>query len=282
MRSAEDCMKNAAPAIFALFGNPVSHSLSPLMHNAAFQKIGIDASYCPCCVEDLEEAIERIKQLPLRGVSVTIPFKTAVIPFLDEVDLSSQAIGAVNTISHDDTGRLKGYNTDWIGMVRALEESLEIKKKTFAILGAGGTARAAVFGIRQRGGIPLIINRTPERGERLAQEFGVPFYPLSEAKGISADCLINTTPIGMTPDRKKSPLPRETIGKFRLVMDCIYNPLKTQLLKYAEEAGGFVINGVGMFVHQGAEQIRIWTGKEPPIELMREVVLAKLREANGD
>jgi len=275
-------MKKSPPAIFALFGNPVSHSLSPLMHNAAYKKMGIDASYCPCRVEDLEEAIERIKKLPLQGVSVTIPFKTAVMPYLDEVDASSQEIGAVNTILHDDKGRLKGYNTDWIGIVRDLEESLEIKKKTFAILGAGGTARAAVFGILQRGGIPLVINRTPERGKKLAREFGVPFYPLSQIKGISAECLINATPVGMAPDRERSPLPREILGKFQWVMDCIYNPLKTRLLKEAEAAGCTAINGLGMFVHQGAEQIRIWTGKEPPIELMRKVVLAKLKEDNGD
>jgi len=275
-------MKNRAPAVFALFGNPVSHSLSPLMHNAALQKMGIAASYCACCVEDMEEAMEKIKKLPLEGVSVTIPFKTAVMPYLDEVDAIAQEIGAVNTIWHDDKDRLQGYNTDWIGMVRDLEEYLEIKKKRFVILGAGGTARAALFGIRQRGGMPVIVNRTPERGERLAKEFGVPFYPLSQIKGISADCLINTTPIGMAPDRKKSPLARDIIGRFRWVMDCIYNPLKTQLLKEAEEAGCMVINGLGMFVQQGAEQIRIWTGKEPPVALMREVVLARLKEDHGD
>jgi shikimate dehydrogenase len=275
-------MKNAAPAVFALFGNPVAHSLSPLMHNAAFQKMGLDASYVSLCVENLKDAMQGVRAGNFRGVSVTIPFKTAVIPYLDQIDVSSQEIGAVNTVLHDDTGRLKGYNTDWIGMVRALEESLQIQQKTFAVLGAGGTARAAVFGIRQRGGIPLIINRTPERGEKLAQEFKVPFYPLAQVKGVKADCLINATPVGMAPDKKKSPLAKEIIGRFPWVMDCIYNPLKTQLLKQAEEAGCFVINGLGMFVHQGAEQIRIWTGKEPPIELMREVVLARLGEAHGD
>jgi shikimate dehydrogenase len=275
-------MKHTAPTIFALFGNPIAHSLSPLMHNAALQKMGVAASYCACRVEDLAEAIERIKKLPLRGVSVTIPFKTEVIPYLDEMDASSQEIGAVNTISHNDTGRLKGYNTDWLGMVRGLEEYLEIKKKSFAILGAGGTARAALFGIQQRGGTPMIVNRTPERGQRLAREFGVSFYPLAQIKDIQADCLINATPVGMAPDKKKSPLARKIIGKFPWVMDCIYNPIKTQLLKYAEEAGCTAINGLGMFVHQGAEQIRIWTGKEPPVEIMREVVLAKLKQDHGD
>lgn len=275
-------MRSAAPALFALFGNPVAHSLSPLMHNTALQRMGIDASYCACRVEDVAEAVKKIKKLPLRGVSVTIPFKQAVMPYLDEIDASAREIGAVNTISHDETGMLKGYNTDWIGMVRDLEEFLEIKKKGFVILGAGGTARAALFGIRQRGGMAAIVNRTPERGEKLAKEFGVPFYPLDQIKAISADCLINTTPVGMSPDTENSPLPKEVIGTFRWVMDCIYNPLKTQLLKDAEEAGSTVINGLGMFVHQGAEQLRIWTGKEPPIEIMREVVLAELEKDHGD
>jgi shikimate dehydrogenase len=262
--------------------NPVAHSLSPLMHNAALQRMGIDASYCACRVEDVAEAIEKIKKFPLRGVSVTIPFKQAVMPYLDEIDASAREIGAVNTISHDEMGMLKGYNTDWIGLVRDLEDALQIKKKSFVILGAGGTARAALFGIRQRGGMPVIVNRTPERGEKLAKEFGVPFYPLAQVRSISADCLINTTPVGMSPDKKNSPLPKKAIGTFRWVMDCIYNPLTTQLLKDAEAAGSIVINGLGMFVHQGAEQLRIWTGKEPPTEIMREVVRARLEKNHGD
>jgi len=275
-------MKNHAPVTFALYGNPVGHSLSPLMHNAAYKKMGINASYCPCCVEDLEGAIKRIKELPMRGVSVTIPFKTAVIPYLDEVADDALTIGAVNTILHDDKGKLTGYNTDWIGIVLDLEESLEIHNKTFAILGAGGAARAVVFGILRKGGIPLILNRTTTRGEEMAQEFHCPFYHLSEIKSITADCLINTTPVGMAPEKGKSPIAKETLTNFRWVMDCIYNPLKTQLLQDAEEAGCTPINGVGMFVHQGAEQIKIWTGKEPPREFMRQVVLKKLRAHDGD
>ena len=275
-------MINNAAVNFALFGNPVAHSLSPLMHTAAFRKMGIKASYRACLVEDLGKAIEKIKTLPLRGVSITIPFKQAVIPFLDEIEASAREIGAVNTIWQDDAGRLKGFNTDWIGICRNLEEHLAIEKKTFAILGAGGTARASLFAIRQRGGIPLIINRTPERGENVAREFGVAFYPLSEIKGVKADCLINATPVGMWPDRQKSPLAKEEINRFPWVMDCIYNPLRTQLLRDAEKAGSQAINGLGMFVHQGAEQLRIWTGKEPPVALMREVCLARLEEENGD
>lgn len=275
-------MKESPPAIFALFGNPVGHSLSPLMHNAAYHKMGINASYVPCCVENPEEAIERIKERSIRGASVTIPFKTAVMPYLDEVEDSARTIGAVNTIWHDDKGRLTGYNTDWIGVVLGLEQSLVIQGKTFAILGAGGAARAVVFGILHKGGIPLILNRTTTRGAEMAQEFGCPFYHLSEIGGISADCLINTTPVGMTPEKGKSPIAKEALTNFRWVMDCIYNPLKTQLLQDAEEAGCTALNGVGMFVHQGAEQIKIWTGKEPPREFMRQVVLDKLGAQDGD
>ncbi len=275
-------MKKSAPVIFALFGNPVGHSLSPLMHNAAYKEMKMDAHYCPFCVESPADAIKGIKEFDLRGVSITIPFKTAVMPYLDEVDSNAQKIGAVNTILPDDNGRLKGYNTDWIGIVRNLEESLEIQKKTFAIVGAGGTARAAVFGILQNGGIPLVVNRTPARGEEMAHEFGCPFYPLSEIGNISADCLINTTPVGMAPEREKSPLQKEVLNNFRWVMDCIYNPMQTQLLKDAKAAGCTALNGVGMFVHQGSEQIKIWTGKEPPREFMKQVVLDKLKELDGN
>jgi shikimate dehydrogenase len=275
-------MKKPAAVTFALFGNPVGHSLSPLMHNAAYKEMKIDASYVPLCVEHLEDAIQLIREGNMQGASITIPFKTAVITYLDEVEQSAQQIGAANTIWHDDNGRLTGYNTDWIGLVRDLEESLEIHNKTFVILGAGGAARATVFGIQQRGGTPLVINRTSTKGEAMAREFGCPFYPLSEIGNIRADCLINTTPVGMAPKKGKSPIEKRTLSNFRWVMDCIYNPLKTQLLQDAEEAGCATLNGVGMFVHQGAEQIKIWTGMEPPREFMKKIVLEKLRADEGN
>jgi shikimate dehydrogenase len=275
-------MKRPAPAIFAIFGNPVGHSLSPLMHNAAYKKMEIDASYISVRVENLEDAIQGVRERNIRGVSITIPFKTAVMPYLDQVDDSALTIGAVNTILHDDNEGLTGYNTDWIGLVRDLEDYLEIDKKTFVILGAGGTARAAVFGILEKGGSSLIINRTVTTGEEVAQEFGCPFYPLAEIGAIRADCLINTTPVGMAPERRKSPVKKEALANFTWVMDCIYNPLKTQLLEDAEEVGCITLDGVGMFVHQGAEQIKIWTGMEPPREFMKQIVLEKLREDDGN
>lgn len=276
-----DVLRNSSE-IFALFGNPVGHSLSPLMHNATFKKMKIDAHYVPFCVKHLEDAVRGIRGMDIRGVSITIPFKTAVMSYLDEVDESSLRIGAVNTLLNDDKGRLKGYNTDWIGLIRDLKESLEIGGKTFAILGAGGAARAAVFGILKEGGIPVIVNRTIEKGQEMAHEFGCPFYPFSEIEKIEADCLINTTPVGMAPDREKSPVGRGSLVNFRWVMDIIYNPLKTRLLKDAVEAGCNALSGVGMFVHQGAEQIRIWMGVEPPRAFMKGIVLEKLKERDGN
>ena len=268
--------------IYAVFGNPVGHSLSPVMHNAAFKRMKIDAHYVPFCVKNVEDAVRGIRGLDIRGVSVTIPFKTSVMPYLDEVDESSLRIGAVNTILNDSNGRLKGFNTDWIGLNRDLEESLEIRGKTFAILGAGGAARAAVFGILEEGGIPVIFNRTTETGEGVAREFGCPFYSLSEIEKIKADCLINTTSVGMAPDIEKSPLMKESLINFRWVVDIIYNPLKTKLLREAEEVGCTVLDGVGMFVHQGAEQTKIWMDMEPPRALMRTVVLKSLKEHDGN
>ena len=160
--------------------------------------------------------------------------------------------------------------------------SLEIRGKTFAILGAGGAARAAVYGILKKGGNPVIVNRTLERGEEMARKFGCPFYPLSEIEKVKADCLINTTSVGMAPDSEKTPVGRESLVNFRWVMDIIYNPLKTRLLRDAEKAGCIALPGIGMFVHQGAEQIKIWTGIDPPRAFMRKIVLEKLRERDGN
>ena len=268
-------MKNNSKT-FALFGNPLEHSLSPLMHNAVFEKINIDARYMAIRVENVRDILAEIKKSNIHGASITIPHKTAIMEYLDEISSSSFSIGAVNTVTHSN-GKLKGDNTDWTGFTLALRESIEIQGKTFAILGAGGAARATIFGILEEGGTPIILNRTIKKGEELAKEFGCEFYPLTEIGEIKGDCLINTTPVGMFPDMEKSPASREVLQNFRWVMDIIYNPLKTKILKDAEEAGCSTITGVSMFVHQGAEQIKIWTGLQPPIDFMKKTVLEKLK-----
>ncbi len=185
--------------IFGLFGNPVKQSLSPLMHDAALAEMKVGGKYVPFCIRDLASAISGIRGMGIRGVSVTIPYKVTIMAHLDEVDGDAIEIGAVNTVVNN-KGRLKGFNTDWIGLVQSLKEVVDIKGKVFAVLGAGGTARAAVFGIYREGGIPVIVNRNVGRGEHLARELGCSFYPLKDIDKVRADCLINTTPVGMMPD----------------------------------------------------------------------------------
>jgi shikimate dehydrogenase len=267
--------------IFAVFGNPIRHSLSPLMHQAALDRMGIEARYVPFCVKDLKAAVRGIRGMDIRGVSVTLPFKSDVRLYLDEVEESARRIGAVNTIWNHQ-GKLRGYNTDWLGFILSLREVMEIKGRHFAVLGAGGAARGIIYGLVQEGGRPVILNRTVSRAEELAREFGCAFLSLSEMEKIEADCLINTTSLGMAPDIAVSPFPGEHLKKFGWVVDIIYNPLKTKLLKEAEEAGLKTLSGLGMFVHQGAEQLKIWTGQEPPRSTMHEVVLATLKENDRD
>lgn len=266
-------------AIYALIGNPVGHSLSPLMHNRAYGEMKLSAHYLAFCVEDVENALRGVRALHIKGVSVTIPHKVAVIDFLDEVDEKALKIGAVNTIVHEQ-GLLKGSNTDWLGIIRTLQGAMEIKGRTFAILGAGGTAQAAAFGIVEAGGLPIIVNRTENKGRSLAAVWGCPFHPLKEIDGLVADCLINTTSVGMYPHVGASPVPLKALRNFHWVMDVIYNPLRTRLLREAEEAGCTVLSGLDMFVHQGAEQIKLWTGIEPPRATMREVVMNHLQAGN--
>lgn len=269
------------PATFALFGNPVAQSLSPLMHGAAFAQMGFAATYTAYQVNDAADVVRIIRTRGIRGASITIPFKETVLAFLDEVDANASGIGAVNTIVNRDGG-LVGYNTDGPGLIRDLAEWMTIRGKTFIILGAGGAARAAVFALIQAGGTPVIVNRTAERTRMLADHFGCRWGLPAEIGRLEADCLINTTPLGMFPDMDRTPLEKKFLVPFPFVMDMIYNPVKTRLLRDAEAVGCAIRSGVGMFVHQGAEQIRLWTGTEPPRELMRRRVLERLGENGGD
>ncbi|MHB9097020.1 MAG: shikimate dehydrogenase [Syntrophales bacterium] len=268
------------PAAFALFGDPVEQSLSPLMHEAAFARMGIAAVYTACRVKDAAEVVRRIREGGIRGASITIPFKEKVIALLDEVDRNASAIGAVNTIVNRG-GRLTGCNTDAPGFLRDLGEWTAIREKTFIVLGAGGAARAAVFALKEAGGTPIVVNRTAERSRTLAERFGCRWEPAEEIGGLKADCLINTTPLGMFPETERTPIEEKFLAPFPRVMEMIYNPLMTRLLREAAAAGCAVRTGVGMFVHQGAEQIRLWTGAEPPREEMRRVVLERLEKHHG-
>ncbi len=265
------------PQNYILLGNPVQQSLSPLMHNAALKEMKIEENYSAFCVHNLDGALRGMRDMNIRGASITIPFKIEVMKYLDDFDEHSLKMGAVNTIINEN-GHLKGCNTDWLGLILTLKEAMIIKDKTFVIIGAGGTARAAAYGILKEGGFPIITNRTPEKGKILSGKLICPFHPLSEIGKINADCLINTTPVGMYPHKDKSPVESSVLTGYKYVMDVIYNPLKTKLLADAENQGCHIFSGVDMFVHQGAEQLRLWTGKEPSLALMKKVVEERLTE----
>ena len=264
-----------APALFAVIGKPVSHSLSPVMHNHAFSAIGFSGLYIPLEVDDIQAAISGLKSLNFKGASITIPHKTSVIDLLDELDDAAQRIKAVNTIVNSG-GRLIGYNTDWSGAMRALSDKIEIKAKDVAIIGAGGAARAVGFGIKAEGGRVIILNRSKQKGEQLSNELDAGFMPLSEVKRLDCDILINTTPVGMAPHSDDMCLPKTALDKNMVVMDIIYTPLKTRLLQEAEKIGCACIDGLSMFVYQGAEQFTLWTCEKAPVDIMRLAVLTAL------
>jgi shikimate dehydrogenase len=265
--------------VTGIFGDPVEHVLSPIMHNSAFKHLKLDYVYVPFQVssENLEKAIEGAKATNIKGLNVTIPHKTEVIQFLDELDRDAELIGAVNTIKFTKHGS-KGYNTDGIGAIKALEEIISIKNKKAIVLGAGGAARAICYKLVLSGVNELIIaNRTIQNGAILANEINenLNFHPrsisLEELKSelISSDILVNTTPVGMYPKINEKPIVNSNMMHSDLVVnDIIYNPLKTKLLKEAENAGARTLNGVKMLVYQGAESFKIWTDKNPPVELM--------------
>lgn len=263
---------------YALFGKPVGHSLSPLMHNAAFRHLDIQAKYKAIEVGSPREAVETIKKSRIAGASITIPFKRGIMDYLDEMSPDALGIGAVNTVLRE-RGKLLGFNTDWRGFIADLREAgLKIKGKRFAVLGAGGAARSVVYGLIHEGGFPLIFNRTVEKGEKLARDFGCSFQRLEDAR---ADVLVNATSVGMHPLTKETPVSKKLLPRYEWVIDLVYNPLETRLLGEAREAGCRVRSGVGMLVHQGAEQFRIWTGKEPPVGLMRDVAITELQKRTG-
>jgi shikimate dehydrogenase len=262
-------------AVYCILGNPVAHSMSPLMHNTAFRRLGLDAVYVPFQVNNLADAVAGLSALGIKGASITIPFKEEIMGLIDEVDDTAKKIGAVNTLLFSATG-VRGTNTDWVGALRSIETLVPIEGRTFVVLGAGGAARAIVFAITSKGGRAVVVNRSEDKGRALAEEFGASFAPLREIDRLEGDCLVNTTPIGMHPKEGQMPVPKGIPGRYRAVADVIYNPFKTMLLKEAEAAGCSVATGFEMFIYQGVEQFEMWTGKEAPVQAMKTVVFDRL------
>ncbi|MFP3868210.1 MAG: shikimate dehydrogenase [Desulfobacteraceae bacterium] len=261
--------------VFGILGQPVSHSLSPVMHNAAFQAQGINAVYVAFAVQHLEQAVLGLRGLDIGGVSVTIPFKEAIMPLLDDIDAKAAAMGAVNTVINQQ-GRLQGGNTDYLGAIAALQDRTEIKGKHFLVLGAGGAARAIAFGIIEAGGLVTVTDIDWDRAQALAQELKVESIPLNGLAQCPAEMLINATPVGMAPKVEDIPIDPQFVGRFSLVMDIVYRPLQTRLLQEAEARGGQTIDGLQMLIYQGAAQFQLFTGQTAPVEVMRQAALAAL------
>jgi shikimate dehydrogenase len=262
---------NQQTALYGVVGYPIGHSMSPTMHNSAFAASNLNAVYLAFETKDIDGSLRGMKAFGIKGVSVTIPHKSVVVPLLDEVDSLAERIGAVNTIVND-KGRLVGCNTDAIGAFMALKEKTELAGKTCLVIGAGGAARAIGFILRDHGVHLAISNRSIDRGEELACDLECSFVPLEDVRTVRADLLIQTTPVGMHPNDSQCIIAPDVLREGMVVMDIVYNPLETRLLTMARSRGCLTINGLGMFVHQGAEQFRLWTGLEPPLSAMVEAV----------
>ena len=271
-------LPNAKTKLCGIIGNPVEHSMSPAMHNAAFEQLGLNYVYLAFCVSDVEGAIRGMRALNMRGLSVTVPHKLEVMKYLDEIDPAAQQIGAVNTVVND-TGCLKGYNTDWIGFVRSLEVHTPIQDKHVVILGAGGAARALAFGIKQRGGKMTILNRAEEiaMARSLAAEIDCPWGDLSQLQPVAeADIVVNATSVGMSPLNDKTVIESRYLRPEHVIYDIVYNPMETRLLREAKERGCRVVPGYEMLLLQGVAQFELWTGKPAPVDLMRTILKDRL------
>ena len=265
-----------ATRIFGVAGNPISHSLSPLMHNTAFRREAVNAVLLPLKVRMLEDLLTLMRELPLAGAAVTMPLKKELLPHLANMDPLTASIGACNTLRTGADGKIYGFNTDVAGLIRPLEKRLRLKDAKIAVLGAGGAARAAVFGLVAQGAEVFVVNRTHESAVKLAKEAKAKALKREQFAGSHFDALINATPCGMRDSKQPLPIKENELNA-GLVFDMVYNPIETPLLKLAKERGIPTVSGLEMFVQQGARQFEIWTGKPAPEAEMLRVVELELR-----
>lgn len=256
-----------------VIGNPVEQSLSPQLHNAVYDALGLNYAFLAFKVTDIKKALDGLRTIGVCGISVTIPHKLEVLKYVDEVDKEAQVIGAVNTIVND-CGRLIAFNTDWRGALQALEEKTTLANKRIALLGAGGTARALAFGLTRKKAKISIFNRTIEKAYQLVKDFNLEgAFPISDVGKIkSADIIINTTPIGMVPDTNQSPIPVDCINSSQIVFEVVYKPKETKLIQYTKAKKATVVYGYKMLLYQAQEQFKLFTGIDAPIEMMEKAL----------
>lgn len=270
-----DTLSPSDQSLTLVIGDPISHSLSPRMHNAAYRAAGLAFTMAAARVtrEALPDAINGVRALGIRGLAVTMPHKVALVDLLDQIDPLAQRIGAVNTVLNRD-GHLIGYNTDWRGIVNPLERITPLEGKRVAVLGAGGAALAAVFGCSEAKASVTIFNRTLDKLSDLANRFGCDIGDLRDTARIAAsEIIINTTSVGMGALCNETPIPASTLNQHQIVFETIYSPHTTRLLHDALQIGATVLRGADMFLEQGAAQFEIHTSVKAPRAEMKEILL---------
>ncbi len=275
--------------VLGVVGDPVAHSMSPAMHNAAYEQMHIDAVYLPFEVAEGERSFNRFIDeilaatwLNVTGLSVTIPHKLAAIKRADEVEPLAEKIGAANTLRIVDGWKIEAFNTDYAGAIRALCEGANLEEddlagKSAAVLGAGGVSRAVIAGLVDAGCEVTICNRTFDKAEELAEEFGCEVEQWENRGRLRPDILVNCTSLGMWPNQYEEPMPKEALQPETIVFDTVYNPPQTRLLLHGTRRGCTVVDGVAMFVHQGAMQMQHWFERSGGLDRMRQVVVDRLR-----
>ncbi|MBS1814391.1 MAG: shikimate dehydrogenase [Acidobacteria bacterium] len=268
----------AATRIYGVAGSPIVHSLSPLMLNTAFRRETVNAVYVALESGNVKDLLKVVDRLPIHGVSVTMPLKEQVLPFLEKTDPLSAKIGACNTLVRGEDGKLYGFNTDVGGIVGPLERRVPLRGAKVLVLGAGGAARAAVFGLKERGCDVAVLNRTSNKAQKLARQANARVMRRDQLSKTRFDVVINATSYGMHGTKgTPSPLTAEELN-CGLFFELVYNPIETPLVRLARAKGIPVILGIEMFVQQGARQFEIWTGKPAPQDEMLRVVLHALRQ----
>ena len=264
--------------VYGVIGRPIAHSLSPAMHNAAFRAAGLDAVYLPFEVADLRDFLGALGALGVAGFSVTIPHKQALLRHLDAVDPLAEMIGAVNTVVVRGGGKLYGYNTDYVGVLRTMQRYVRLEGSRVLLVGAGGAARAVAFALATAGAFVSVTARRSAAARALAKAVGGEAVPRAALARRRFEAIINCTPVGQAPRVSESPLRAKELNA-RVLFDLVYNPLETSLLRAARRRGLRTIPGWQMLVEQGAAQFEIWTGLRAPLEVMRRTVLRSLKAA---
>ena len=271
---------DAATKVYGVVGDPVSHSLSPVMMNAAFRRESVNAVYLHLHAHSVKDLLNCVRAIPIHGLSITMPYKEAIIEHLDNSDALSEKVGACNTVIRSQDGKLYGFNTDVFGVLRPLEQRITLENARVLVIGAGGAARAAVFGLRERNAQVFITNRSSGPAEKLARQSKSKLLQRTALRKLEFDVIINATPVGMNEEQAKngdSPLGEKELNT-KYLMEMVYSPPETKLVKLARAKGIHIISGAEMFVHQGARQFEIWTGKPAPLDEMYRVVLASLSQ----